>query len=162
DHSRNFSSRMSIELNFTSFENSGALEKDIINYAINNGKRTILSYFDNLGLPKRLVTTLLQLANINGSISLSQLSKETRRKISEQFTAFKVKIHALGNMNESMVTTGGIDLKEIKLSTMESKKLKGLYFCGEMIDIDGDTGGYNIQMCFSTGFIAGNAASKAG
>jgi len=160
DHSRHFSSGMSINLNFTSFENAMALEKDLIRYAMNNGKKSVMTYFDDLRLPKRLVTALFQLANIDGSINLSQLSKENRKKVSEQFASFKVTIRSLGNINESMVTTGGIDLKEIKLSTMESKKVKGVHFCGEMIDIDGDTGGYNIQMCFSTGFIAGMAASK--
>jgi predicted flavoprotein YhiN len=63
-------------------------------------------------------------------------------------------------LEEAIVTAGGVSVNEIHPSTMESKKVKGLYFCGEMIDVDGKTGGFNLQAAFSTGWVAGEAAAK--
>jgi len=62
-------------------------------------------------------------------------------------------------LEEGMVTKGGVSLKDINPRTMESRLIKGLYFCGEMIDIDADTGGFNLQAAFSTGFLAGESAA---
>ena len=66
----------------------------------------------------------------------------------------------LDNINKAIVTSGGIDLKEINPKTMESKLQKGLYFVGEVLDIDAFTGGYNLQIAFSTGFVAGNSVME--
>ncbi|MFA4993511.1 MAG: NAD(P)/FAD-dependent oxidoreductase, partial [Candidatus Omnitrophota bacterium] len=63
-------------------------------------------------------------------------------------------------IEEGMVTRGGVSLKEINPRTMESRLIKGLYFCGEMIDVDADTGGFNLQAAFSTGYLAGESAAK--
>lgn len=161
DYSRYFQKGMKIHLNFTPFKDRNELEKQMIAYTKAHGKNTVVSFFQKNAIPKRLIITLFQRINIDMRITFSQLSSPNRKQLSEVFADYKTTIESLGNINESMVTTGGIDLKEIKLSTMESKIIKGLYFCGEMIDIDGDSGGYNIQMAFSTGFIAGQATSQS-
>ena len=64
-------------------------------------------------------------------------------------------------LEEAIVTAGGVSVREIHPSTMESKIIRGLYFCGEVIDVDGKTGGYNLQAAFSTGWVAGESAAKA-
>ena len=63
-------------------------------------------------------------------------------------------------IEEAIITSGGVEVKEIHPSTMESKIVRGLFFCGEVIDVDGKTGGYNLQAAFSTGWVAGEAAAK--
>lgn len=68
---------------------------------------------------------------------------------------------SLRGFEEAVVTSGGVDLKEIDTKTMESKLVKGLYFCGEVLDCDAFTGGFNLQIAFSTGYAAGRAAAKA-
>ena len=68
---------------------------------------------------------------------------------------------SLRGFEEAVVTSGGVDLKEIDPKTMESKKVKGLYFCGEVLDCDAFTGGFNLQIAFSTGYAAGRAAARA-
>ncbi len=155
DNSRDFFEGMSLLINFTSFLISEEMENRIIEMASITGRKTLTSFLSELGMPKRLIEKLLLLSGINKGTFLSQLNRNDRALIRDCFTAYPVKVKALGGINESMVTTGGIDLKEIKLSTMESKLVNNLYFCGEMLDIDGDSGGYNIQMAFSTGYIAG-------
>ena len=84
-----------------------------------------------------------------------------RNRLIEQFCDHSFTIGKLGNFNIAMATTGGIQLKEISPKTMESKLVKGLYFAGEVIDIDGNTGGYNIQAAFSTGLLAANSINKS-
>src|SRR6056297_2000687 len=160
DNSRYFEKGMLIQLNFTSFNNFLLLEKQLIKQASIDGRKIAATFFYEMDIPKRLVNTLFSIAKIDREISLSHLHKEKRKKILRLFTAYPIIIKRLGDLNESMVTTGGIDLSELKLSTMESKIVENMYFCGEMIDMDGDTGGYNIQMAFSTGFIAGKSVSQ--
>ncbi len=160
DNSRYFKKDMRIYLNFTPFQNKEVLEKNMIDYAREHGKKTLAAFFTEHAIPKRLVYTLFHMAKIDKDISFSNLTMENRKKLSKIFAEYTTKIEEFGSINESMVTTGGIDLSEIKLSTMESKLINNLYFCGEMIDLDGDTGGYNIQMAFTTGFIAGMASSR--
>src|SRR6056297_1045615 len=156
DNSRYFEKGMLIQLNFTTINDSLLLEKQLIKHASKAGRKKAISFFYEIDIPKRLVNTLFSIAKIDKEISLSHLSKQKRKRLLHLFTAYPITINGLGDLNESMVTTGGIDLSDLKLSKMESKIVKNLYFCGEMIDIDGDTGGYNIQMAFSTGYIAGH------
>ena len=160
DNSRYLKEDMIININFTSYAKPVLLEKSLLKFASDNGGKTVASFFYGIEIPKRLINSLFSMANIEKELSFSQLSKEKRKTLVDIFASYPVCIKGLGDINEAMVTTGGIDLTELKLSTMESKIIKNLHFCGEMIDIDGDSGGYNIQMAFSTGFIAGNSVSQ--
>ncbi len=162
DNSRYFEKGMKIFLNFTPFRDKEMLEKNMIDSSEEHGKKSLAAFFTDHTIPKRMVNTFFNMAKIEKDIPLSNLSAENRKKLSKIFAEYPTTIQEMGSINESMVTTGGIDLKEMKLSTMESKVIERLYFCGEMIDIDGDTGGYNIQLAFSTGFIAGLAVSQRG
>lgn len=116
-------------------------QKDLIN---------ILSEF----IPKNLALAILKKEKINPQIKSGQLSKINREIISKSLTSLN--FNAIGiTKGEEIVTAGGIDLNEINSKTMESKLINGLYFCGEVIDVDGLTGGFNLQNCWSTGFIVG-------
>ena len=107
-------------------------------------------------LPKNLAFKLFETQKINPKTKAGQLTKTDRTKISKTVTDFMFHATAV-TKGEEIVTAGGVDLKEIESKTLESKIIKGLYFCGEVLDIDGLTGGFNLQNCWSTGYIAGQA-----
>lgn len=105
-------------------------------------------------LSKSLINILLQEANLDAEKKSSQITKEDRKKIIKILT--ETELHAIfPEPDGEIVTAGGVSLDEINPKTMESKLVKGLYFCGEVMDIDGLTGGFNLQACWSTGYIAG-------
>jgi hypothetical protein len=85
----------------------------------------------------------------------SNISATERRKIRLGLKEFKIKVTGHRSINEAMVTAGGIDLKEVDPRTTESRLIKGLYFAGEVLDLDADTGGFNLQAAFSTDWLAG-------
>ena len=87
------------------------------------------------------------------------VTREERKTIAAYITNFRVPITGSRPIEEAMITRGGISLKEINPQTMESRLVKGLYFCGELINLAGITGGYNLQEAFSTGYLAGESAA---
>lgn len=97
----------------------------------------------------------MTLSNIDPHKKVNQISKEERRKIAELLKHLKLSVYSLQAIDSAIVTSGGVNVKEINPSTMASKKVKGLSFAGEMIDVDAVTGGFNIQVAASTGFLAG-------
>ncbi len=90
------------------------------------------------------------------------MTKEQRQRLLEVLKDFTVEIAGFRPMEEAIVTAGGVSLKEVNPRTMESKLVKGLYFAGEMLDVDAPTGGYNLQIAFSTGRLAGESMGKQG
>jgi hypothetical protein len=109
-----------------------------------------------LGLmPERLIRIVLQKANICGEIKANQASKELRKRLSYTIKNLSFSISSLGPIEEAIVTSGGVSVNEIDPKTMKSIKYKNLSYAGEVVDIDALTGGYNIQIAFSTGYLAG-------
>ncbi|MFC1501527.1 NAD(P)/FAD-dependent oxidoreductase [Elusimicrobiota bacterium] len=130
-------------------------------------KKRLLREFDTSGLksfssivktllPSSLVPVFIKLTGIAGDKKANQITKADRDTIQSLLTDFRFKIKGVRSIDEAIVTKGGVSLNEIDPYTMESKKVKGLYFCGEVLDIDGPTGGYNLQAAFSTGYLAGS------
>lgn len=111
-------------------------------------------------LPQRLIAPVLDQAFIDEEKFVNQLSRTERRRIVDVLKAFTVPITGTRPIAEAIVTAGGVSLKEIDPKTMESKLIKGLFFAGEVMDIDGYTGGYNLQAAFSTGYAAGTFAAQ--
>jgi len=113
--------------------------------------------FKNLSkiLPKNLVLKLLEVINIEKDKKISDISKEESLKLIGSIKALKITPKGLRSISEAIITSGGGSVKEIDPKTMESKLVKGLYLAGEIIDIDAITGGYNLQIAFSTGYTAG-------
>jgi len=109
-------------------------------------------------VPQRFAEVILEAGKIGTAKKVNQLTIAEKNRLNLLFKAFPLDISGPGSKNEAMVTRGGVSLKEINPRTMESLKVKGLYFAGEMMDIDGDTGGYNLQAAFSTGYLAGQSA----
>jgi hypothetical protein len=123
-----------------------------------NSKKTIKNMFKTL-LPKRLIDVFMDIAKIIPDKKVSQISRAERQRIAALLKGLRLDISELMPIEEAMITKGGVSLKDINPKTMESRIIKGLYFAGEMIDVDADTGGFNLQAAFSTGYLAGDSAA---
>jgi predicted Rossmann fold flavoprotein len=105
--------------------------------------------------PQKLIPLMIELSKIDPEINVAQIEREQRKWFVQVIKNIKVPIVGSGKIEEAVITVGGVDTKEINPKTMESKLIKGLFFAGEVIDVDGYTGGYNLTIAFSTGYAAG-------
>ena len=106
-------------------------------------------------LPQKMIPTIIELSGIDGEKRVNEITKEERKKIIQLLKEFSINIKDFRPVEEAIITCGGISTKEINPKTMESKLIKGLYFAGEIIDVDSYTGGFNLQIAYSTGYTAG-------
>jgi predicted Rossmann fold flavoprotein len=130
-----------------------ALEEELIGeFSVSGGKllATVLAGF----VPKALAATLLRAGAIPEDTRCSRVTGAQRKRIAGLLADFRLAVKRPRPIAEAVVTRGGIDLREVDPRTMESKKVKGLFFCGEILDLDGASGGYNLQAAFSTGRLA--------
>ena len=106
-------------------------------------------------LPNKLIETIIEKSNINPIKKVNEITKEERKNLVKLLKKYKLEISKFRPIEEAIITSGGIKIKEINPKTMESKIIKGLYFAGEIIDVDSYTGGFNLQIAYSTGYVAG-------
>ena len=106
-------------------------------------------------LPRKMINTFIKLTGIDPEKRVNVITKEERKTIVNTLKNFEITLNGFGSIDEAIITKGGIGLKEINPKTMESKIIKGLYFAGEIIDLDAFTGGFNLQIAWSTGYSAG-------
>ncbi|MCI8760761.1 MAG: aminoacetone oxidase family FAD-binding enzyme, partial [Clostridia bacterium] len=106
-------------------------------------------------LPQKMIAVMINKSSIKESQIVNKITKEERKSLVKLLKNFTMKIKGFRPIEEAIITSGGISIKEINPKTMESKKVKGLYFAGEIIDVDGYTGGFNLQIAYSTGYTAG-------
>lgn len=107
----------------------------------------------------RLLELIFSCSGLDRKKHAGNVSKEDREKVSKLFKELRFTVESLFGFEKAMVTSGGISIKEIDSKTMQSRIIENLYFAGEIIDVDGPTGGYNLQICWSTGFVAGQSAA---
>ena len=107
-------------------------------------------------LPQKLIPAVLSKCGISEQKAVNVITKEERAKLVRTIKNFPLKINSLRGFEEAIITSGGVALTEINPKTMESKKVSGLKFCGEVLDVDAFTGGFNMQIAFSTGYLAGD------
>ena len=100
---------------------------------------------------------MIKRSGIDPEKQVNEVTAEERKRLVDLTKAFSVTLTGLSGYNEAIVTQGGVNVKEVNPSTMESKKLQGLYFAGEVLDLDGVTGGFNLQIAWSTGMLAGRS-----
>jgi len=112
----------------------------------------------DLLLPKKAIPVFINLLKINPDKKVNLITSVERKQIIKLLKDFRLNILNLEKIDMAIVTAGGVPIQEIDPRTMKSKIIKNLYFAGEIIDLDGPTGGYNLQMCWSTGYFAGNDA----
>ncbi len=120
----------------------------------NKGNRQLMGVLSEL-LPRAFAIKLLEILKLDRELPLNQLGKADRIRLIDALKGLSFTVKQLRSIKEAIITAGGVHVKEINPKTMESKLIKGLYFAGEMIDVDALTGGYNLQIAFSTGYLAG-------
>ena len=130
------------------------LDRRILRDIEKYGKKAIKNMLQEL-LPAKLIPVILRLTDIDPEVKANSISKVERRKLRKYLKEFPLSVKDLLGYSKAIITSGGISLKEIDPKTMSSKLIDNLYFAGEIMDLDGPTGGYNLQVCWSTGFIAG-------
>ena len=126
-------------------------------YKQNNPKKLLLNNKPFINLPRSLWKAFILSENIDTQLKWSDLSKYQKESLVKCLTMKCYSINSRGPFGEEFVTAGGVSLKEINFKTMESKICKGLFFAGEVLDIDGITGGFNFQHCWTSGWVAGNS-----
>ena len=123
-------------------------------------KKHLINGLDDL-LPKALIPVIIKLSGIDAHKAVNEITREERGRLVKILKHFPLTAVGVRPVEEAIVTSGGVKVSEINPSTMESKLVKGLYFAGEVIDVDGYTGGFNLQAAFSTGYLAGDSAADS-
>lgn len=146
-------------VNWMADENQEVLQKNLTAFKTEYGSKEI-HHNNPFDLPKRLWKFLLNKIGIQETTRWADLSKEFIRKLSDILTQDRYGVHGKTTFKEEFVTSGGVNLNDVDFRTMESRKCKGIYFAGEILDVDGLTGGFNFQAAWTTGFISGINAGK--
>jgi hypothetical protein len=123
-----------------------------------NSKRSFFNIIKGL-LPRKMIETFVDMSMISRDKTGNQITREERDRLVSLLKAVRFNVNGPLPLTSAMVTAGGVSLQEIDPRTMASRLIKGLYFCGEVMDIDADTGGFNLQAAFSTGYVAGESAA---
>ena len=110
--------------------------------------------------PAKLIPVIIDFSGISPEKKVNEITREERQSLIRVTKAFTMTLTALRGYNEAIITQGGVSVKEINPSTLESKLIPGLYFAGEVLDLDAVTGGFNLQIAWSTGWAAGSAAGE--
>lgn len=150
---------LSLEINLLPQYNQETFKQFLLDFKSNNQRKQIYSYCP-LQLPKRLWQSLVDFVGISRQKVWTELSKKELNKLVQELIKGQYKITGKGIFKEEFVTCGGVSLKEVNFKTMESKLCPGVYFAGEILDIDGVTGGFNFQNAWTTGWLAGKAISN--
>lgn len=143
-----------LSVNFKPALSYQMLDKRLVREINENSKKQLKNMMRNL-IPSGMIDMFLAYTGLNGEKQINQITLEERKKLIKGLTDFSFRVKSARPFEDSMVTRGGVNVKEINPKTMESKIVPGLFFAGEIIDIDGRTGGYNLQAAFTTGYIAG-------
>jgi len=147
-----------LRLSFVPREKKGELEKWLQDRARLDGEvelRSILSSLPNSApLSSKLIKKILEISGIAVGLSLAHLTREMRTHLINNLTGLPLVVSKLGGFDISMATSGGVELNQVNPKTMKSRLVKGLYLVGEVLDVDGDSGGYNLQAAFSTGMLS--------
>ena len=126
------------------------IQKDFKKYSRKQFKNSLQDL-----LPKKMISVIIKLSKIDEDKFVHQITRDERQNLTHLLRNLNFSVETLRPIDTAIVTAGGVDTKEINPSTMESKLIKNLYFAGEVINVDGLTGGFNLQISFSTGYLAG-------
>ncbi len=135
------------------------LETRLLRDLKTHGKRQIRGLLKGL-LPSKLIPVCIELTGISPNTMAHQVTAQERRRLRTWLKDFRLEVAGYRPIAEAIITAGGVDTREVDPRTMSSRLVEGLYFTGEVLDIDADTGGYNLQAAFSTGWLAGRSAAS--
>jgi predicted Rossmann fold flavoprotein len=128
------------------------IQRDLLECSNKNLYNTL-----SLLLPRKMIPITVKLTKLNGNLKSNQVTKEMRGELVDFLKDITLTVTDFRPIDEAVITSGGVDISEINPKTMESKLVKGLYFVGEVLDVDAYTGGFNLQIAFSTGHLAGDS-----
>ena len=158
-HMRHFEKKTyRLEIDLKPALDEAALDKRLLSDFSRHANSDFVNSLDEL-LPRKLIEPFVHLTGIDPHQKVHDITKEQRRRALALLKAFPVEITGPRPVAEAIVTSGGVTVKEVNPSTMESKILPGLYFAGEVLDVDAYTGGFNLQIAWCTGRLAGQAAA---
>jgi len=135
------------------------LDKRLLSDFESRSNKDFINSLDAL-LPSKMIEPFVRLTGIDGRKKVNSITKEERLKILQTLKSLEIPLSGMRPIEEAIVTSGGISVKEVSPKDMQSKLVSGLYFAGEMLDVDAYTGGFNLQIAFSTGFLAGKNAAE--
>jgi len=150
--------KVKIALDLNSNLTPEALEKIVQTYFEKNVKKTLKNCLTEI-LPSKLIPVIIELSKTEAAKKANQVTKEERQRLVAVIKKLEMTVEELLGFDQAMITVGGVSLKEIDAKTMKSKIIDNLYFAGEVINLHGPTGGYNLQACWSTGYLAGQSAA---
>lgn len=159
-HIRDDINNYRIEIDLKPALDEATLDKRIISDFTKYINRDIVNAMKDL-LPQKMIEPFIEVCEIPFDLKVNSLKKEQRKVIINRLKHFPLEMQALRPVKEAVITSGGVQVSEINPSSMESKICPGLYFAGEIIDVDAYTGGFNLQIAFSTGRLAGISAAKS-
>ncbi len=151
---------VSLELDLKPALTAEQLEARFLREAEGQGAKQLGTFLGGW-LPRALIPAVLGQAGLAGDRKVAGVSARDRGILLAALKCLKLEIHGLRDYDEAIVTRGGVEVREIEPATMASKRVKGLYFAGEVLDLDAETGGFNLQIAWSTGHAAGRAAAQA-
>lgn len=152
--------RYTVHIDLKPALDEGQLDARLLRDLEENKNRLFANSLDRL-LPQKLIPVVVERSGIPGETRCNSVTKEQRRRLLELLKDFRVEVKGFRPMAEAIVTAGGVSLKEVDPRTMGSKLVEGLYFAGEVLDADAPTGGYNLQIAFATGRLAGKSIAHA-
>lgn len=153
------SARVDLSIDFKPALSPEQVESRLIREFQRHHQKRILNILPNL-LPRRLVPIFIQRAGISPGVKGNEVPSGARKRLLNLLKDWRLTVKNSRPLDEAIITAGGVSVKEIHPSTLESKIVRGLHFCGEILDVDGKTGGYNLQAAFSTGWVAGEASAR--
>ncbi len=160
-HMKNFEkSKYKISIDLKPALDENTLDKRVLSDFSKYINKDLSNALNDL-LPFKMIIPFINYCGLSQDLKPNSITKEQRQKIVWALKNFEIEISGTRPVNEAIITSGGVSVKEINPSTLESKLVKGLYFAGEVIDVDAYTGGFNLQIAFSTGYLAGKSAAQS-
>ena len=154
-------SAVRMELDLKPALDEATLDRRLVRDFVASGRRDFDNYLKEL-VPKSMIEPVVALSGIEGHRKCHSLTRTERKTLGSLLKHLSIQVNGHGGFDEAVVTQGGVDLEDVNPATMESKRIRGLYFAGEILDLDAYTGGYNLQAAFSTGYLAGMSAALEG
>jgi predicted Rossmann fold flavoprotein len=146
---------LDLECDFLPTKSADEIEADLASDAASDGKKQLLGMLSRF-VPRRLAEALLDKAGVSVELKAAELSKQLRRQLVDAIKRTRIPISGTRGFKKAEVTAGGVSLREVDSSTMESKLVPNLFLAGEVLDLDGPIGGFNFQAAFSTAWLAGS------
>ena len=134
------------------------LDRRILNDFSKYSNKDFINSLNDL-LPRKIIPAVIEKSGIDARSKVNSITKQQRNKLVNCIKNFDITLYKKAGFEEAVITSGGVDVSQVDPKTMESKLVKGLYFAGEVLDVDANTGGYNLQIAYSTGYLAGLSCS---